>query len=496
MSSERANSVGVVSAAPITLKEARRARPAAYETSLISEYTRFLLLLVAVPLAVAFLQTFANHQVGLLSLVATLALIGSLITSRGNQVLRLILLACLTVNVTVLSLHAGKVVGGVDIAGMETWNGVLLFCLITASCFEVIAWVKSVSKPTLIKSGAWGLLAIPALVYIFGLPLLEFTQPFMDADSPKPIVRDPNWNLSNEFTFRAAKFLIFGIFVFLGACMGSFLNVVSNSTPKGEAIAWRDSRCPQCDSKLLRKDNIPFFSYINLGGKCRNCRCQIPLRYLLVECVVACVFGALFLYELVTGGANLPMVNSRHAGVLWIILYPKWQIIGLYFLHVCYMGLTLVLALIEWDRQPLKIGFWLPVSVLFFVTMMIFLPTQPIPLFEHVPQFEVMLSPGLEQLLKLLTGSFLGAAIGTFWNKAILKKPSAKLTLAFLMTGMVLGWQGLVQVTLLFGLFYGALSLLFRNTHLYRKCPTTVLFTTILVHHPFWKMLAAGWGGE
>ena len=495
MISHRTHSDWQGTAKVAAMDKARRSQVSAYETSLVSEYARLLLLLVVIPLLVVFLQNFANHQAVLLALGATLALTASLITPRGIPALRLIVLSSFAINIAVIMLQSGKIIGGVEVSPASSMNGILLLCLLVACCFEAIAWFRTLSSAALERVWVWGLLAIPVLIYVFGLPLWETLKvPIDDGATQRLATQDPNWSLANEVAFRAAKFLVFAAFTFLGACLGSFLNVVASSAPRGETVTWRDSCCPQCESKIHRIDNIPFFSYINLGGRCRNCQGKIPLRYLLVECAVAGIFGSLFLYELVTGAANIPTVNIRHTGILWIILYPKWQIIGMYFLHVFYMSFTLVLALIEWDEQPLKVRFWLPVSVVFFITMLVFLPTQPIPLFDHLPELTTSLSPWLEQLLKLLAGSLLGVAIGVVWNKVLLKKPSTALTIAFLLTGMVLGWQALIQVTLLFGLFYGTSSLLFRNSYLSRQCPTTVLLVTILIHHPLWKILAAGWG--
>jgi len=76
------------------------------------------------------------------------------------------------------------------------------------------------------------------------------------------------------------------LFVFLlGACVGSFLNVVVYRLPRGESLAWPGSRCPRCATPLKAADNIPLLSYLLLGGRCRYCGVPIPLRYPVVECV-------------------------------------------------------------------------------------------------------------------------------------------------------------------------------------------------------------------
>lgn len=83
------------------------------------------------------------------------------------------------------------------------------------------------------------------------------------------------------------------VFIF-GSIMGSFLNVCIHRMPKGESIVWPRSYCPKCKKRIPGYDNIPFISYIMLGGKCRFCKTKISLRYILVEFLSAAMFVALF----------------------------------------------------------------------------------------------------------------------------------------------------------------------------------------------------------
>jgi len=83
------------------------------------------------------------------------------------------------------------------------------------------------------------------------------------------------------------------VFIF-GSCIGSFLNVCIHRMPLGESVVWPSSHCPKCKKRIPSYDNIPFISYILLGGKCRFCKQRIPLRYPLVELLSAIMFVALF----------------------------------------------------------------------------------------------------------------------------------------------------------------------------------------------------------
>ena len=71
---------------------------------------------------------------------------------------------------------------------------------------------------------------------------------------------------------------------------------------------------------IRRRDNFPIISFLLLGGRCRECRVPIPIRYLGVELVAALIFASLFLYELVTGAANVPGFRPYlYTGIVWII---------------------------------------------------------------------------------------------------------------------------------------------------------------------------------
>src|SRR5947209_16593850 len=92
-------------------------------------------------------------------------------------------------------------------------------------------------------------------------------------------------------TFLPMPHLLFLPFLFvLGACIGSFLNVVVWRLPRGESLVTPPSHCPKCGKMLLFRDNIPILGWIKLGGKCRFCREPISPRYPIVEAVTACLF--------------------------------------------------------------------------------------------------------------------------------------------------------------------------------------------------------------
>ena len=65
--------------------------------------------------------------------------------------------------------------------------------------------------------------------------------------------------------------LYFDLLVFLvGACIGSFLNVVIYRLPAGESVISPRSHC-KCGKPIAAYDNIPILSWFILRGRCRHC---------------------------------------------------------------------------------------------------------------------------------------------------------------------------------------------------------------------------------
>jgi len=81
-----------------------------------------------------------------------------------------------------------------------------------------------------------------------------------------------------------------------GALVGSFLNVCIYRMPRDELSVRKPQRsfCPHCNKQILWYDNIPFLSYIFLGGKCRFCKGAISFRYFLVELITASLLVVLY----------------------------------------------------------------------------------------------------------------------------------------------------------------------------------------------------------
>lgn len=97
--------------------------------------------------------------------------------------------------------------------------------------------------------------------------------------------------LLHPFEFYYVLFVIFVI----GACIGSFTNVVILRAFTGESVVLPPSKCPHCKNKLKWYHNIPIFSYLFLRGKCGFCKEKISIQYPIVELLVALLCVGTFL---------------------------------------------------------------------------------------------------------------------------------------------------------------------------------------------------------
>ena len=88
--------------------------------------------------------------------------------------------------------------------------------------------------------------------------------------------------------------IIMVLFIF-GSIFGSFFNVVIYRLPKDKSIVYPSSHCYKCKKPIKYLDNIPIFSFVNLGGKCRNCKFPYSIRYLFVEILTAVMTVSLYL---------------------------------------------------------------------------------------------------------------------------------------------------------------------------------------------------------
>jgi leader peptidase (prepilin peptidase)/N-methyltransferase len=79
---------------------------------------------------------------------------------------------------------------------------------------------------------------------------------------------------------------------FLGAAVGSFINVVVLRL--GISPVSGRSRCPHCGKTLEWFELIPIISFLAQKGRCRSCKARLSLQYPLVEALTGFLFVAIF----------------------------------------------------------------------------------------------------------------------------------------------------------------------------------------------------------
>lgn len=113
---------------------------------------------------------------------------------------------------------------------------------------------------------------------------------------------------------------------FLGAAVGSFLNVVIYRSLNDESWIWGRSHCDDCGKLIHWYDNIPLISYLVLRGKCRNCKKPIGLTHPVVEILM----GSLFVWWYWFGTFFFTLSQRPFA-----VLQPLfWLIVGILLLAI------------------------------------------------------------------------------------------------------------------------------------------------------------------
>ena len=108
----------------------------------------------------------------------------------------------------------------------------------------------------------------------------------------------------------------------LGACVGSFLNVVAWRLPRQESVVLPPSHCPRCGTQLQWFENVPVLGWLGLRGRCRHCGAPISARYPLVELLSAGLWVAVTVATPTAMGpaaAPLALIVAGWVLVSWLL---------------------------------------------------------------------------------------------------------------------------------------------------------------------------------
>ena len=291
-----------------------------------------------------------------------------------------------------------------------------------------------------------GLLITASLSYLFLLPIWQSQG-------------DPNLEPSHLYGSRLIDILIFSWCFWIGSSIGSFLNVVAWRLPKGQSVNGR-SHCPQCGVKIRGRDNIPFFGWLLLGGRCYSCHLPISIRYPLVELAVGvslALVGFVEIFQL-----SLPRQLVRLAANPFSSILFDWNTVVTMLYHVGALSLSWACGLIRLDghRLPkplmLVVIFFSAAPVLIEPGLMV-VPWQASQDASWTPEGQY-----LDAVMRVLT-SFVAATlmarilVPAFCPNADLKldplgKSSARLIdliVVLILPSVVIGWHSLAAIVLL-----------------------------------------------
>ncbi len=231
----------------------------------------------------------------------------------------------------------------------------------------------------------------------------------------------------------------------VGACVGSFINVVALRMPAGVGIARSGSRCPKCLHPIRWHDNIPLVSWLALRGRCRDCGTWISARYPLIELLVALLFLAVALGEGLVAGRNLPLPPD--AARYYYLTPPQYW--SLYAYHSVLLTTLFTVALIQanGDRVPRRV---------FWPALAIGLGAAPWLAGLHPVHFRYLVgAPGwllgtADAVIGGLSGLVMGCCVWPCRARRAGPWPGdGTELLACALCGIYLGWQAAVAVALL-----------------------------------------------
>jgi leader peptidase (prepilin peptidase)/N-methyltransferase len=234
----------------------------------------------------------------------------------------------------------------------------------------------------------------------------------------------------------------------LGACVGSFLNVVIHRLPQEDeakrSLGGR-SHCPHCGAQIAWHDNIPVLGWMLLRGKARCCKQRISVRYPLVELITALLF---YLAAHVHRFGE-PVFDSG----------LDWTNTAAVAFDAAFLAFLVASTFIDWDHRILPDALNYPFSVL-GVTVVPFVAHTQVQGYAGTISEE--LTPAMNSWLASVLG--LAAGYGLTWTiRTVAQFVFRKEAMGFgdvkfmAAIGAFLGWQGAL-LTFFLGCLTGAVG--------------------------------------
>lgn len=204
-------------------------------------------------------------------------------------------------------------------------------------------------------------------------------------------------------------YILGGLILILGLCIGSFINVVIYRVPNSMSLIYPSSHCPKCNHEIKWYDNIPVLSYIILKGKCRNCKQKISIIYPLVELSV---------------------------GIMYLVIYLVYKFSFDTLFNIIFFSILLPLSVIDEKTTYIPLSFNISLVVLSVLKILVFSLT-----YDSFPY--------LDYIIGGLVGGFIFLTIYLI-SKLILKKEALGTgdIILFFAVGLFLDYKNVLLVIL------------------------------------------------
>ena len=141
-----------------------------------------------------------------------------------------------------------------------------------------------------------------------------------------------------------------------------------------------------CQNKLVWYELIPIFSFLGLGGRCRNCQTKISIQYPLVELATGIIFGALFLKFQDVFFANTFVFSFT------------------YFYYAFIFSLLIIITVYDLRHKIIPDSLALILGILAFIGLFLFKTDGSFEFYPHLPA-----------LLEFLSGLLIAAPFALLW---------------------------------------------------------------------------------